>query len=336
MIKIFIPVHNSLQYKYSNYGLTLINDSGFPRSMTNSFMKNNVNNEDINLTSPINSRNNNIYINNPFISNNNYNNVNNDNNDNDSENNDSSQYKNSTLINNKPFLIDKNNRIFNTLPNIFNSNKDNYSHNYNDYNINNNEIKIADSFYKNMLSNNNNRGSSNTDNNLNSYSKPIINRHRSQTSLVVEYEKIINILCLDDDQIFLGMLSKHLKFLAQEFPRIKFDFILTSTFQEFFNEFISLTTRNIIIDFFIMDQNISNSLKGVDCCRLVNEFYKTCFKERYDKLNFFLFFVTEESNLHKFTIKKNEVNLIKKDQIFSKMQFKKLYEKLIQTIAAAF
>jgi hypothetical protein len=91
--------------------------------------------------------------------------------------------------------------------------------------------------------------------------------------------------------------------------------------------------RNIVINIFFTDQNISHSLKGVDCCKLVNEFYKMYFKESYNELKFFLFFVTEESNFQKYTIKKNDVDLIRKDQIFSKMKLKKLYEKLIETIA---
>lgn len=228
----------------------------------------------------------------------------NNNNFNSNNNNISSQTLKSTLLNSMPFIIDENNTfLVNTFPEIFSRN--------------------------NMHSNN--EGFANlTDNNLNSFCE-------SQTisksnPFAVVYEKTINILCLDDDQIFLGMLSNHLKYLAREFPKIKFDFILTTGFQDFFNKFISLATRNIVIDIFIMDQNISHSLKGVDCCRLVNEFYLTCFRESYTDMKFWFLFVTEEKNLYKFTINKNEVNLIRKDQIFSKMQFKKLYAKLIEII----
>ena len=129
------------------------------------------------------------------------------------------------------------------------------------------------------------------------------------------------------------MLAKNLKYLAKELCNIKFEFFMTTNFEDFFNQFMSLVLRNITIDIFIMDQNISHNMKGIDCCKLVNKFYKTYFKDTYQSLNFYFFFVTEENNLYKYTINKNKQNLIKKDQIFSKMQFKALYSKLIDIIA---
>jgi len=263
-----------------------------------------------------------------------------------------------TIVNNSGFLFNNQNNLSNInqinenylFNNIYNNSSNHSSGNLKSTIINNNPFIIDDTLFRlspfsNIISNN---SSSIISNNVNFVGNNLKNNilisnngnqieeifvlNRSKTSNFSP-QKIIYILCLDDDQIFLSMLASNLKILAKEFPFIKFEFILTSCFQDFFAEFMGLTMKNIAIDFFIMDQNISHSLKGVDCCRLVNKFYKTYFKEKYNSLKFHFFFVTEETNLHKFKILKNKANLIKKDQIFSKMQFKNLYTKLIEIIA---
>lgn len=157
------------------------------------------------------------------------------------------------------------------------------------------------------------------------------NLHKTKTNMSI-MKKTIYIICLDDDPIILSMHSKNLKDLAKEFPQFKFELILTLSFPEFISEFMALTMKNIVVDIFIMDQNISYSLKGIDCCKLINKFYKIFFKDSYNKLKFNFVFVSEECRLHKYKIMQNNLNLIKKDQIFSKLQIKPLYSKLVHII----
>jgi len=137
----------------------------------------------------------------------------------------------------------------------------------------------------------------------------------------------IYVLCLDDDQIFLRMLDKKLKGITSEFQEFKFHFIFTNCLQDFFNEFLKILFKNIVIDFFIMDQNISQNMRGIDCCRIVNEFYKLYFKDDYENLNFHFFFVTEEMNILQFKIMQSKKNLLKKDHIFGKLQLENLLKK---------
>jgi len=145
--------------------------------------------------------------------------------------------------------------------------------------------------------------------------------------------KSIYVICLDDDKLFLGMLAKMLRNTASEMKDYKLHFIFTNCLEDFFREFISLTTKNIVIDFFIMDQNISQNMRGIDCCLIVNEFYKLYFKDRYKNLNFNFFFVTEESNMMQFKILQDKKSLVRKDQIFGKVQIKLLCKKMCELIA---
>lgn len=114
--------------------------------------------------------------------------------------------------------------------------------------------------------------------------------------------KDIYIMCLDDDQMFLGMLAKNLRNLAGEYKNLRFNFIFTNCCQDFFREFINLITKNIVVDFFVMDQNISQNMKGIDCYKIVNKFYNLYFKDSYARLNFKFFFVSGEANITDFKI----------------------------------
>jgi len=155
-------------------------------------------------------------------------------------------------------------------------------------------------------------------------STPIINK----TNYKAKNSKAIYILCLDDEQIYLRMVEKKLKDLALEFKQFQFHLIFTNCAQDFFKEFLELLFKNIKIDFFIMDQNISQNMKGIDCCVIANEFYKLYFKDSYSNLKFQFFFVTEEINLSDFKIMQSKKNLVRKDHIFGKLLLKNLIEKL--------
>jgi len=147
-----------------------------------------------------------------------------------------------------------------------------------------------------------------------------------------ETKKTINILCLDDELIFLQGIEKNLKNVATEFKEYNFNLIFTNCLQDFFREFSNLLFKNLKVDFFIMDQNISQNMKGIDCCKMANEFYKLYFKDSYLEMNFQFFFVTEDPNLTQFKIFKSERNLVCKDHIFGKLQLKKLCDVLIKCI----
>jgi len=142
--------------------------------------------------------------------------------------------------------------------------------------------------------------------------------------------KTIHILCLDDELIFLKGLENKLKKIALNFKELRFEFYFTNCIQDFFKIFLDLLFKNIKIQFFIMDQNIAQNMRGIDCCKIANEFYKLYFKDSYAEMNFQFFFVSEEVNLAQFSIMKSKKNLVKKDHIFSKIQLQQLYEKLCE------
>ena len=111
--------------------------------------------------------------------------------------------------------------------------------------------------------------------------------------------RTIYILCLDDEHIFLNALNKKLKSFTNELENYKFEVIFTSTFQDFLNEFVNFINKNIVVDFFIFDQNISENIKGLDCARIVNNFYKIYFKDKFSVLDFYFFFITEDLEIMK-------------------------------------
>lgn len=160
-------------------------------------------------------------------------------------------------------------------------------------------------------------------------SKSISNTKNNSTIILPgnNFRKVY-ILCLDDDQLFLGMLANNLKNIAIDHPNLIFNMTFKNNIKDFFNEFIELISENIVIDYFIMDQNISMNMKGIDCCKIVNKFYKLYFKELYPDLKFKFFFVTEDNNITNFSIRQRKQNLIRKDHVFGKMQFKGLCNKL--------
>jgi len=147
-----------------------------------------------------------------------------------------------------------------------------------------------------------------------------------------ELNKTINILCLDDELIFLQGLEKNLRNVAKEFKEYNFNLIFTNCLQDFFKEFMNLLFKNLKVDFFIMDQNISQNMRGIDCCKIANEFYKLYFKDSYFDMNFQFFFITEEVNLMQYKIMKFKRNLICKEHIFGKLQLKNLCDLLFKYI----
>jgi len=136
------------------------------------------------------------------------------------------------------------------------------------------------------------------------------------------YIRTIYIVCLDDELIFLNALNKSLKGFINILEHYKFEVIFTSNFNDFMSEFMSLINKNILVDFFIFDQNISENIKGLDCSRIVNNFYKIYYKERYKELKYYFFFITEDLDVMKQCAEDKKIKkFLKKDQIFGKMQF---------------
>jgi hypothetical protein len=141
-------------------------------------------------------------------------------------------------------------------------------------------------------------------------------------------KKKINILSIDDESISLMALKITLKKLAKKMPNYEFNLIFCSDMTRFFIEFFGLLRKGIDIEFFIFDQNISSILKGYDLAKLVNEFYKEHYNEKWYTMNYMFFFFTEEHNITSFEIKRDGINLIKGDHIFGKNQANKLVMKL--------
>ena len=83
---------------------------------------------------------------------------------------------------------------------------------------------------------------------------------------------------------------------------------------------------------FISDQNICSNIKGVECCQLVNEFYKVYLRNNYSTKNFSFFFFTEESNMMDYKIMKNGESLMKKDHIYGKIKVNDLVQKVKENI----
>ena len=144
--------------------------------------------------------------------------------------------------------------------------------------------------------------------------------------------KNITIICLDDDPVFLSVMGNSVKKGMNIIPNFKFDIICTNSFSSFFKEFVTLTENNIVVDYFICDQNISSFIKGVECCHLVNDFYKIYLGNNYTKKNFTFLFFTEETNMMNYKIIKNGENLIKKENIYGKTQIHELVKNLTNDI----
>jgi hypothetical protein len=141
--------------------------------------------------------------------------------------------------------------------------------------------------------------------------------------------RTIYIVCLDDELMFLNALNKSLKGFMNILEFYKFEVIFTSTFNDFLNEFMNLLNKNIVVDFFIFDQNISENIKGLDCSRIVNNFYKIYFKDKYKELRYYFFFITEDSEIMKICAEDKKIKkFLNKDQIFGKMQFNEMCSKI--------
>jgi hypothetical protein len=209
--------------------------------------------------------------------------------------------------------------------NIKNSNSD--KGNINDNANMNKQLKNLNLSQQNekneKLQEDNNNNLNISKNQLSLSSRKILNIEAMKKSYVKK-KKLFTIICLDDDPVFLSLLGNNLRRWTSSVTDCKFNLIFTDTFTNFFKEFYSLIENDIIPDFFIMDQNISPSIKGVECCQLINEFYKIYLKDEYMKNDFTFFFFTEESNMMNYKIMKKDINILKKQHIFGKLQVTEL------------
>jgi len=194
-------------------------------------------------------------------------------------------------------------------------------------------------FYKNNYSKNK------TNNKINnafqkSYFNDCFNDSNSSENINFEIDKIkertIYILCLDDDQLFLSMLNVNLIKFAKENSEIKFEFIFVTNFKEYFIECIKLLNEGVMIDFFLLDQNISSSFSGYDISNITNFIYKKYQNnKRNENSKYHFLFITEDL---KFMRNKNkmhsETNIsIDKLNIFSKIQFKDILKRIHELIS---
>jgi len=141
--------------------------------------------------------------------------------------------------------------------------------------------------------------------------------------------RTIYIICLDDELMFLNALNKTLKGFISLLECYKFEVIFTNTFQDFLNELINLINKNIFVDFFIFDQNISEKIKGLDCARIVNYIYKIYLKEKYNSIEYYFFFVTEDLEIIKNCLGDRKIKkILRKDHIFGKMQINQMCIKI--------
>lgn len=145
-------------------------------------------------------------------------------------------------------------------------------------------------------------------------------------------DKMIYVICLDDDQLFLSMLNTNLIKFANEMYNFKFEFIFVTNFKDFFVEYVKLLSKNIIIDFFIFDENISSNLKGSDISLIVQYIYKLYLKENYELFNYEFLFVTEDMRLLKNRNRAFKSGIINKENIFSKMQLKEICARIKEII----
>jgi anti-sigma regulatory factor (Ser/Thr protein kinase) len=158
--------------------------------------------------------------------------------------------------------------------------------------------------------------------------------HANSILLNPQFQKTYYILCLDDDEMYLSVLLKNLAKLNSRMVNCRFEIIYSNSFQIFMDELGKLITNNIIVDFFILDQNIGNDVTGLKIANMVQKIYKTMLGPNFDKANFNFLFITNDSDILKqmLTSKKLAKKYFVQDHIFGKMQFKELSNKIINLV----
>jgi hypothetical protein len=93
--------------------------------------------------------------------------------------------------------------------------------------------------------------------------------------------------------------------------------------------------------FFILDQNISIHLKGVEIAEMIDRTYNACYGERYDNLFINFFFVTEQAESLKYyfdqvgllpSFEGNRKRLYKYDQVFGKREHEAIGNKILYLV----
>ena len=108
--------------------------------------------------------------------------------------------------------------------------------------------------------------------------------------------QVYRILCFDDDAILINTFVQKLNLLlVKNRPNLKFEFDVCYNFEMFYEKFSNNLNNKKHYHFFVLDQNISIYLKGVEIAEMIDRTYNACFGDRYDNLFINFLFVTEQA-----------------------------------------
>jgi hypothetical protein len=152
--------------------------------------------------------------------------------------------------------------------------------------------------------------------------------------------KILRVLCFDDDRIVIfSLVEKLKKRLNILLPNCEFKFDICINFNTFFENISSLLIgESAVYDFVILDQNVSFYYKGTEIAEIVEDIYRAYLGVVFDRKFFNYLFVTEQSDELKylFEIKYNDYNnrnrLYNTDHIFSKTEPEAIANRIMNII----
>lgn len=148
--------------------------------------------------------------------------------------------------------------------------------------------------------------------------------------------QVYRILCFDDDAILINTFVQKLNLLlVKNRPNLKFEFDVCYNFEMFYEKFSNNLNNKKHYHFFVLDQNISIYLKGVEIAEMIDRTYNACFGDRYDNLFINFLFVTEQAESLKFyfdqvkIMPSNKRRLYKFDQVFGKRDHEAIARKIL-------
>jgi signal transduction histidine kinase len=174
--------------------------------------------------------------------------------------------------------------------------------------------------------------------NINNLSNIINQNNESFLPRLVTSNKnhIYRLLCFDDDPILINTFVQKLNILLVKYrPDLKFEFDVCYNFEMFYEKFSNNLNNKKHYHFFVLDQNISINLKGVEIAEMIDRTYSACFGERYDNLFINFLFVTEQADSLKFyfdqvkLMPSHKRRLYKFDLVFGKRDHEVIASKIL-------
>jgi anti-sigma regulatory factor (Ser/Thr protein kinase) len=142
------------------------------------------------------------------------------------------------------------------------------------------------------------------------------------------------IILFDDDVIILNSLINKLKRnLQNNLYGYEFEFIECYNFHMFYDKFHKQLQNKSTFDFFILDQNLSVHMTGLEIADMVEFTYRAYFEQNYENLFFYFLFVTEQAECLKNYFKNKSSKLFKFDQVFGKTENNEIASKIIKLIS---